>query len=84
MREKLLDSLDAIERGSNSGNRVFEFEQQQAAHPLSLYAVSEGPKLGLLWASFNQLEKEAGTVNIFSLSLSLYLLSITLFPLKKN
>ncbi|KAJ4728506.1 Phosphoglycolate phosphatase [Melia azedarach] len=64
VREKLLDSLDAIERGSNSGNRVFEFEQQQAAHPLSLYAVSEGPKLGLLWASFNQLEKEVNNISV--------------------
>ncbi|KAH7576333.1 hypothetical protein JRO89_XS01G0037900 [Xanthoceras sorbifolium] len=67
VKEKLLDSLNTIEHGSDSGNRILDFERNQAKHPLSLYAVSEGPKLRLLWASFQQLEKEAGTVYIFSL-----------------
>ncbi|KAJ0052046.1 hypothetical protein Pint_01574 [Pistacia integerrima] len=65
VKEKLLDSLDAIEHGNNSANRALGFEQQ-GKRPLSLYAVSEGPKLRLLWASFQQLEKEAGIVNNFS------------------
>lgn len=68
VKQKLLDSLDAIEHGINSGNRALEFEQQQEKHQLSLYAVSEGPKLRLLWASFLQLEKEAGIVYIVSLN----------------
>lgn len=62
LKEKLLDSLDAIERSSNLGNKILEFEQQRAKQPLSLYAVSEGPKLRLLWASFQRLKEEAGTV----------------------
>lgn len=70
VKEKLLDSLDAIEYGNNSGNRALKFEQQQGKRPLSLYAVSEGPKLRLLWASFQQLEKEAGIVYIVSLHYS--------------
>ncbi|GAY40127.1 hypothetical protein CUMW_049660 [Citrus unshiu] len=41
VQEKLLDSLDAIEQSSNLGNGV-EFEQKQAARPLSLFAISEG------------------------------------------
>lgn len=82
VQEKLFDSLDAIEHGSNLGNGV-EFEQKQAACPLSLFAISEGPKLRLLWASFHQLEKEAGTVNFVSFSVltivTVYFLSLTKF-----
>ncbi|XP_044491692.1 uncharacterized protein LOC123215593 isoform X2 [Mangifera indica] len=63
VKQKLLDSLDAIEHGINSGNRALEFEQQQEKHQLSLYAVSEGPKLRLLWASFLQLEKEVNNIS---------------------
>lgn len=62
VQEKLFDSLDAIEHGSNLGNGV-EFEQKQAACPLSLFAISEGPKLRLLWASFHQLEKEVNNIS---------------------
>ncbi|ESR56865.1 hypothetical protein CICLE_v10019729mg [Citrus x clementina] len=62
VQEKLLDSLDAIEQSSNLGNGV-EFEQKQAARPLSLFAISEGPKLRLLWASFHQLEKEVNNLS---------------------
>ncbi|OMP05172.1 hypothetical protein COLO4_09005 [Corchorus olitorius] len=67
VRQKLLDTLDAIERGSDFRNGVLD-EQQNAKRPLSLYAVSEGPKIRLLWASLQQLEKEAGTFSIISLS----------------
>lgn len=79
VQEKLLDSLDAIEQSSNLGNGV-EFEQKQAARPLSLFAISEGPKLRLLWASFHQLEKEAGTVYIVSFSrYTVYIVSFSLY-----
>ncbi|KAK6259788.1 putative protein family Ycf55 - like 1 [Theobroma cacao] len=61
VRGKLLDSLDTIERGSDFRIGVLD-EQQHAKRPLSLYAVSEGPKIRLLWASLRQLEEEAGTV----------------------
>ncbi|OMO88910.1 hypothetical protein CCACVL1_08114 [Corchorus capsularis] len=67
VRQKLLDTLDAIERGSDFRNGVLD-EQQNAKRPLSLYAVSEGPKIRLLWASLKQLEKEAGNFSIISLA----------------
>ncbi|CAK7349357.1 unnamed protein product [Dovyalis caffra] len=63
VKKKLLDSLDSMERKSNMGNKVLQFEQQHTKRPLSLFAVSEGPKLRLLWASLQRLEEEAGTVN---------------------
>ena len=66
VRGKLLDSLDTVERGSDFRNGVLD-EQQCSKRPLSLYAISEGPKIRLLWASLQQLEEEAGTVSIGSL-----------------
>ncbi|KAF2292635.1 hypothetical protein GH714_026186 [Hevea brasiliensis] len=59
---KLLDSLHAIEHNINLVNKLLEIEQQRAKQPLSLYAVSEGPKLRLLWASFKQLKDEVNNV----------------------
>lgn len=67
VKGKLMDALNAIEQGGDVGNRVIEFEQNRAKRPLSLYAVAEGPRLRLLWASLQQLEEEAGTVSIFSI-----------------
>ncbi|XP_025013480.1 uncharacterized protein LOC8264969 isoform X3 [Ricinus communis] len=69
VKEKLLDSLDTLEHKNNLRSRFLEVEQHQAKRPLSLYAVSEGPKLRLLWASFKHLEDEAGTVTVFFLFL---------------
>ncbi|TYI00760.1 hypothetical protein ES332_A11G156200v1 [Gossypium tomentosum] len=57
VRGKLLDSLDVIESENDFRNVVFD-EQQRAKRPLSLYALSEGPKIRLLWASLQQLEEE--------------------------
>ncbi|XVF81157.1 hypothetical protein PTKIN_Ptkin15bG0134300 [Pterospermum kingtungense] len=57
VRGKLLDSIDTIECGSDFRNGVLD-EQQGSKRPLSLYAVSEGPKIRLLWASLQQLEEE--------------------------
>ena len=61
VKEKLLDSIDAIERRSSLGNKFLQFEQQHAKRPLSLFAIFDGPKLRLLWASFQWLKEEAGT-----------------------
>jgi hypothetical protein len=46
------------------GARILEFEDHHAKQPLSLNAVAEGPRLHLLWASFRQVEEEAGTVSV--------------------
>ncbi|KAL9397699.1 hypothetical protein Peur_011952 [Populus x canadensis] len=62
VKEKLLDSLDAIERRSNLGNKFLQFEQQHAKRPLSLFAISDSPKLRLLWTSFQWLEEEVKNV----------------------
>lgn len=64
VKEKLLDSLDAIERRSSLGNKFLQFEQQHAKRPLSLLAIFDGPKLRLLWASFQWLKEEVK--NIFA------------------
>lgn len=66
VKEKLLDSLKALEHCQNLEERVREFEEHRAKGPLSLNAVPEGPRLHLLWASFQQVEEEAGTVSIVS------------------
>ncbi|WJX76280.1 hypothetical protein P8452_59719 [Trifolium repens] len=59
VREKLLNSLNALEKESYAGDTIL----QSAKRPLSLNAVAEGPKLRLLWAAFLQVEEEARTVN---------------------
>ncbi|KAJ6710918.1 PHOSPHOGLYCOLATE PHOSPHATASE [Salix koriyanagi] len=64
VKEKLLDSIDAIERRSSLGNKFLQLEQQHAKRPLSLFAIFDGPKLRLLWASFQWLKEEVK--NIFA------------------
>ncbi|GFZ17618.1 hypothetical protein Acr_26g0008880 [Actinidia rufa] len=64
VEEKLVDALNAIEHGDNFGSRFVNSEQDQAMRPLSLDAVAVGPRFRLLWASFQWLKKEAGTVYI--------------------
>ncbi|RZB52419.1 hypothetical protein D0Y65_048759 [Glycine soja] len=59
VREKLLNSLNALENKDYSGDIIV----QSAKRPLSLSAVARGPKLRLLWAVFQQVEEE---VNSFS------------------
>jgi hypothetical protein len=66
VKRKLLDSINALERGRKLGTRILEFEEHHAKKPLSLNAVAEGPRLHLLWASFRQVEEEAGTVSVVS------------------
>lgn len=59
VRGKLTDSLSAISNGVNLGENAGKFEQNLAKQPSSLYAVAEGPRVRLLWRSFQWLKKEA-------------------------
>lgn len=63
VKDKLVDSLNAIERGVNLGNRITELEQDHAKRPSSLCAVAEGPRFRLLWASFQFLKKEVDNIS---------------------
>lgn len=67
VKGKLLDSLNAIEQIDSLGNGIVE-SKQHAKRPLCLHAIADGPRLRLLWASLQQLEKEAGTVSAISFS----------------
>ncbi|CAN8265573.1 unnamed protein product [Cochlearia groenlandica] len=63
VKEKLLDSLDAIKRESTLGSRVLKAKPPQGKPPLSLYAISEGPQLSLLWSCFQKLEEETNKIS---------------------
>lgn len=63
VEEKLMDALSAIEQGDNSVGRVVNFEQRNAERPLSLYAVAEGPRIRLLWASFQWLKQQVDNIS---------------------
>ncbi|XP_059626155.1 uncharacterized protein LOC132269123 isoform X2 [Cornus florida] len=63
VKEKLMDSLNAIEHVVNLENRILEFESDRVKRPLSLYALAEGPMLRLLLASFMQLRKEVDNIS---------------------
>lgn len=65
VKGKLLDSLSALEHSHYVGESSLDFKKNNAKRPLSVNAVAEGPRLRLLWASFQQIEEEAGTVYIF-------------------
>ena len=67
VKRKLLDSLDAFERGNNLRNRILEYNERHPKRPLSLSAIADGPRLRLLWATFQQIEKEARPFCLFSL-----------------
>jgi hypothetical protein len=58
VKVKLLDSLDAIKRENTLGSKVLKPKPPQGKPPLSLYAISEGPQLYLLWSCFQKLEEE--------------------------
>ncbi|KAL2540746.1 hypothetical protein Adt_01724 [Abeliophyllum distichum] len=62
VKGKLMDSLCFINNGVNVRDRVAELEQGHTKQPLSLCAVAEGPRVRLLWASFQWLNNEV--VNI--------------------
>ncbi|KAF8105621.1 hypothetical protein N665_0157s0189 [Sinapis alba] len=58
VKGKLLDSLDAAKHESTLGSRVLKSKPPKGKPPLSLYAISEGPQLYLLWSCFQKLEEE--------------------------
>ena len=60
---KLLNSLNTLEHEAYSGDIILH----AAKRTLSLNAVAEGPKLRLLWAAFQKVEEEAGTVFLISI-----------------
>ncbi|XP_043706825.1 uncharacterized protein LOC122656400 isoform X1 [Telopea speciosissima] len=63
VKSKLIGALNAIEHDDNSDNRAVEYEKCSPKRPLSLYAVDEGPRLRLLWATLQQLEKEVNNIS---------------------
>ncbi|XP_010482149.1 PREDICTED: uncharacterized protein LOC104760863 isoform X1 [Camelina sativa] len=63
VKVKLLDSLDAIKHESTLGSRDLKATSPQGKPPLSLYAISEGPQLYLLWSCFQKLEEETNKIS---------------------
>ncbi|KAF5726596.1 hypothetical protein HS088_TW22G00276 [Tripterygium wilfordii] len=60
VKAKLLDSIAFIEHRNNMGKTMVDIElhSEKLKQPLSLCALSNGPKLRLLWAYFQLLEEE--------------------------
>ncbi|XP_038898894.1 uncharacterized protein LOC120086352 isoform X2 [Benincasa hispida] len=63
VKGKILDCLDAFERRKSMESEVFEFTECHAKRPLSLNAIGEGPRLRLLWASFQLIEEEVNNIS---------------------
>ncbi|EYU17984.1 hypothetical protein ABFS82_14G211000 [Erythranthe guttata] len=63
VKRKLVDSLSAVKNGVNLSERVSEIEQKPAKQPSSLSAIAEGPRIRLLWASFQCLNKEVANIS---------------------
>ncbi|XP_010442333.1 PREDICTED: uncharacterized protein LOC104725366 isoform X2 [Camelina sativa] len=63
VKVKLLDSLHAIKHESTLGSRDLKAKPLQGKPPLSLYAISEGPQLYLLWSCFQKLEEETNKIS---------------------
>lgn len=72
VRGKLMDSLSAVKNGVNLSENVGKFEQNPAKQPSSLYAVSEGPRIRLLWRSYQWLKREASILYIVAFNLLEY------------
>lgn len=81
VKMKLLDALDVIEHDGSLASQAVECENSSFKNPLSLYAISEGPRLRLLWATLQQLQNEAGTVSNASLFTILSIIFIFSFSL---
>ena len=58
VKTKLLDSLDAFECGTNVGNKILGYNESGPKRPLHLSALADGPRLRLLWATFQKIEEE--------------------------
>lgn len=70
IKGKLVESLEAIDHARVSEDKIQELEKLHAKKPLSLNAITGGPRLRLVWAVLTHLEKEAGTVLFVTLCYS--------------
>ncbi|KAL3358965.1 hypothetical protein AABB24_015845 [Solanum stoloniferum] len=57
VKEKMMNSLSSIKQVDLG---AIEFEQNRGKQPSNLSTLAQGPRLRLLWASFQLLKKEAG------------------------
>jgi len=64
VKEKLMNSLSSIKQVDLG---AIEFEQNRGKQPSNSSTLAQGPRLRLLWASFQLLKKEAGTVSSIAL-----------------
>lgn len=76
MKAKLLDGMDVFDHEDNLYNNFIEVQTSSANRPLSLLAISGGPRLRLLCTALQHLHKEAknlcNTNLIFELFIYLY------------
>ncbi|XP_051120857.1 uncharacterized protein LOC127244393 [Andrographis paniculata] len=63
VKRKLMDSLLAIKEGVSLSENFAQSEQSFAKLPSSLFAVAEGPRMRLLWASFQWLNKAVANIS---------------------
>lgn len=61
---KLLDSLNASEHDNSFNSRAVESEIHSKTCPLSLFALAEGPRLRLLSATLQKLQKEVSDISL--------------------
>ncbi|XP_072979693.1 uncharacterized protein [Typha angustifolia] len=60
---KILEALKANECMGDLDDKAVGFENSGKTRPLNMFAVNEGPRLRLLWVTFNQLQKEVSNVS---------------------
>ncbi|XP_075490488.1 uncharacterized protein LOC142529021 isoform X1 [Primulina tabacum] len=63
VKGKLMDSLSAIDVGVDLRETLSEFEGKNNKQQSSLCAVAEGPRVRLLWASFQWFNKEVSNIS---------------------
>ncbi|KAK9088084.1 hypothetical protein Syun_030478 [Stephania yunnanensis] len=63
VKGKLLDALDAMQLNGSLDNRTIEEGKYCPKRSMSLYAVNESPRLRLLLATAQQLEKEVNSIS---------------------
>lgn len=74
-----MDSLSTLSDGVNPSDNSGKFQLNPATQPSSLYAVTEGPRIRLLWRSFQWLKKEASILRIVALNLYYCFHSLSFF-----
>ncbi|CAN4093292.1 unnamed protein product [Withania somnifera] len=62
VKGKLMNSLSSIKKVDPSATSI-EFEQNHGKQPSNLSALAQGPRLRLLWVSFQLLKKEVDSVS---------------------